>query len=187
MTPRAAHLLASALAVAVLWCGCDDKPKIAPPPPPPKAAPPPPPAPAAAPALAAESAPVELAEKDFAEGADNRDPFRSFLAEFAPTAKPMATPTMKNVLLRRYALDELRLIAVISRGPQAMAMFQDPRGLGVAVRRRDLISKDEAMVKEILADKVVLQIQKQSEDKGAQADRVIDLHPKEKQQTEENE
>jgi type IV pilus assembly protein PilP len=170
--------------VLAAW-GCDDKKPTPPPAPPPKQEPPPPPpGPApAAPTAEAEKT-IELADKDFAEGPANRDPFRSFLAEFN-RPKRIAKKTERKIILPRYGLDELKLIAVVSGGTRPVAMFRDPTGLGVTVKRGDYISKNAGKVKHILTDKVVVEIEEQSEDKNTLVDRVIDLHPKEDRQSEE--
>jgi type IV pilus assembly protein PilP len=179
--------------LAILWtlsaasCGGE------PPPPPPAKAPapaappalPPPPGPAEKPAPEQAKVPVELGDKDFLEGPSNRDPFRSFLAEFSRPARRVAK-LQRRVILPRYGLDELRLIAVVTGGARAHAMFRDPKGLGVSVKRGDYISKNAAKIKQILADQVVVEIEEQSEDKSAIVDRVIDLHPKVERETEEN-
>ncbi len=130
---------------------------------------------------------MELEEKDFSEGPHNRDPFRSFLAEFSRFPRKVSKQQRK-VVLPRYALDELKLIAVVTGGIRPCAMFRDPSGLGVTVKRGDYISKSAGKIKQILTDKVVVEIEEQSEDKNSFVDRVIDLHPKEEQEqgTEEN-
>jgi Tfp pilus assembly protein PilP len=157
-----------------------------PPPPgaPPPGAPPPgaPPAPGMGPTTADNKPPVELAEKDFVEGPANRDPFRSFLAEFNRPRR-VAKKTERKIISPRYALDELKLIAVVTGGTRPLAMFRDPTGLGVTVKRGDYISKNAGKVKHILTDKVVVEIEEQSEDKSSLVDRVIDLHPKESDAT----
>jgi type IV pilus assembly protein PilP len=176
------------LALLVLaGAGCDAK-KPPPPPPPKQQQPPPPPPPAAAAPAAAEATGgdkmIDLTDKDFAEGPANRDPFRSFLAEFN-RPKRVAKKTERKIILPRYGLDELKLIAVVSGGTRPVAMFRDPTGLGVTVKRGDYISKNAGKVKHILTDKVVVEIEEQSEDKNTLVDRVIDLHPKEDRQSEE--
>jgi Tfp pilus assembly protein PilP len=176
-----ARTFGSSMLVALLTLGgCDD------PPPPnqqpaPKRGPRPRPKPAEKPKPEAQ---LELTEVDFIEGSNNRDPFRSFLAEFKPKTVRRG-PVQRKVILPRYGLDELRLIAVVSgRAVRARAMFRDPKGLGVAVKRGDRISKSEARVKRILRDSVVVEVQERSEDRSQVAERVIELHPKEEREKE---
>ncbi|MCA9664483.1 MAG: pilus assembly protein PilP [Myxococcales bacterium] len=119
-----------------------------------------------------------LGDEDFAESIQtNRDPFRSYLGEFANPIR-RTVRLQRKILLPRYGLDELRLIAVVTGRVRARAMFRDPKGLGISVKRGDYISKNAARVKQILPDKVVVQIQEQSEDTQRTADRVIELHSK---------
>jgi type IV pilus assembly protein PilP len=182
-TPSGALLLGAVLLVAA---ACGDS---APPPQPQQPAQPQPQQPAQAqPAGPAAGAPkaeadrkphpeLELTEKDFVEGSNSRDPFRSFLNQFA-VQKKRVKDDQRNILLKRYALDELRLIAVVT-GTETRAMFRDPTGLGVTVKRGDFISKNAGKVKQILADKVVVEIEETAEDKNTYVDRIIELHPKE--------
>ena len=149
--------------------------------------PPPAGAPAAPIAPAKKLPEIELAEKDFKESANNRDPFRSFLGEFKPIARRV-TQDDRKVILRRYGLDELTLIAVVTgRAVRPRAMFRDPNGLGVTVKRGQRISKNAAKIKRILRDKIVVEIEEQSEDKTSRVDRIIELHPKEESRTQSSE
>jgi type IV pilus assembly protein PilP len=186
-TKRLFRILGLASLPLLVAAGCDDKKPPPPPPPPPKQQPPPPPVappPQARSAEAAGEKMIELADKDFMEGPGNRDPFRSFLAEFN-RPKRVAKRSERKIILPRYALDEIKLIAVVSGGTRPVAMFRDPTGLGVTVKRGDYISKNAGKVKHILTDKVVVEIEEQSEDKNTLVDRVIDLHPKEDRRSEE--
>jgi Tfp pilus assembly protein PilP len=79
--------------------------------------------------------------------------------------------------MKRYALDELRLVAVVTGSTvRPVAMFTDPTGLGVSVRRGDYISKGMSRVKQILDDKVIVEIEERSEDQKSRSERVIDIH-----------
>jgi hypothetical protein len=134
--------------------------------------------PAAGAAEAAAAAPRELSENDFVESLQNRDPFRSYLDE---VAGPRNVQSEWEVLLRKYPLDELRLIAIVSGGTAPRAMFQDPTGTGVTVKRGDRLSKSEAKVTKILSDKVIVEIE---DNKPGRAEpevlrREVLLHPEE--------
>ena len=174
-------------ALLALLVACDDPPPPAPPPtapgaPPRRGAPPPPSAAAPAPQPS-----LELSDVDFLEGANNRDPFRSFLAEFKTTGA-RRTIVQRKVILPRYGLDELNLIAVVTgRAVRPRAMFRDPSGLGVTVKRGDRISKSNAKIKRILRDSVVVEVEERSEDTQQAAERVIELHPKEEREKEARE
>ena len=111
---------------------------------PPLAAPAPGAASAAAPNPTAGMAPLPLKtfeERDFAETDQSRDPFRSFAAAFVNQAK---TPTevQRKSLVDRYALDELKLIGIVSRGT-SRALLTDPSGLGWVAKVGDLVGKAE--------------------------------------------
>ena len=119
----------------------------------------------------------ELAEQDFIEGASNRDPFRSYMSEFVRTVKAVV-PDQRPAKLDRYAIDELTLIAVVTGDVRARAMFRDPKGTGVTVRRGDLLSKSRGRVKMISEGRVVIEIREQYEGGEKVADRVVELHGK---------
>ena len=121
---------------------------------------------------------VELSEQDFVESTTNRDPFRSYMTEFRTRAPKEKIISQRNVLLRRYGLDELRLVAVVTGGVRARAMFRDPKGLGVTVTRGNYISKSEGRVKQILPGRVVVEIRESYEGEQKLSDRVIELHEK---------
>jgi Tfp pilus assembly protein PilP len=198
MRKKAQTMLVSALGsllllAALVTTACDDSGT---PPPAPPASPPPaaaPPAPGGAPdpgavaapggEKAAEAVPSEpteplLAEQEFIEGGTNRDPFRSFISQFAQPTKRVVK-LQRKVILPRYAVDELKLIAVVTGGARPRAMFRDPTGLGVTVKRGDYLGKNASKIKQILTDKVVLELTERSEDQNTQIDRVIDLYPAE--------
>ncbi|HSN99523.1 MAG TPA: hypothetical protein VLS89_14605, partial [Candidatus Nanopelagicales bacterium] len=83
----------------------------------------------------------EFAESDFSESDRSRDPFRSFESMFATQAKTRIT-IQRQVLVDRYALDELKLVGVVSRSP-ARALLTDPTGLGWVVKVGDFVGKAE--------------------------------------------
>lgn len=122
---------------------------------------------------------VELSDQDFVESPSNRDPFRSYMSEFRQQAAPQARLiSQRKVLLKRYGLDEITLVAVVTGGVRATAMFRDPTGLGVTVQRGQFISKSEGKVKQILPGRVVVEISESYEGGQKIADRVIELHGK---------
>ncbi len=127
-------------------------------------------------ALLAEVRKRSLANDDFAESDTNRDPFRSFLSTFG-VEKPVNIKQHK-IVLEKFALDELKLIA-ITAGDEITprAMFVDPAGMGVMIKRGDHVSKADATVTRIAPDRVFFQIE---EDAGGgkthTVERVIELH-----------
>lgn len=83
----------------------------------------------------------EFQEADFSESDRTRDPFRSFETVFATQGKGRVS-IQRTVLVDRYALDELKLVGVMSRAP-ARALLTDPNGLGWVVKVGDFIGKAE--------------------------------------------
>jgi type IV pilus assembly protein PilP len=104
-------------------------------------------APAAAPAPAAAvptakpptTVAPEFNETDFTEGDRSRDPFRAFAAAATNTR---AVVNQRNVLFGEYALEDMRLIAIV-QGGESMAMLVDPKGKGTTVHRGDFVGRSE--------------------------------------------
>jgi len=118
------------------------------------AAPAPAPAPAPKPATASRAdagvaPPADLPplperafqERDFSETAESRDPFRSFASMFAAQAQTR-TNLQRKVVVDRYALDELKLVGVVTR-TAARALFVDPSGYGWVAKVGDFVGKAE--------------------------------------------
>jgi hypothetical protein len=202
-------LVGGALAVALIACG--DTPQAPPPQPPPPGAPPGErPTPGAPGAKQAPPPPVDPIKKalldevrkrafrseDFVESDANRDPFHSFLSDFS--GGPSIT-TQYKILLPKYSLDELKLIAIV--GPptedlhgrsvpsrsgggytQARAMFLDPQGTGQSILRGDHFSKADARVMRIDSEKGKVFVELK-EDLGSGktrlVERVLELHQNE--------
>ena len=121
---------------------------------------------------------LNLVEKDFVEATTNRDPFRSFMLLFNKVSNSTVV-IQRRVLLKRFSLDQLRLMAIISGNTRPIAMFVDPTGKGVTIKRGDYVSKSEGRVKQILHDKVIIEIEEKTESGTSSTDRVILLHDKE--------
>jgi len=155
---RGAKPVLTSLAVAVLpvmlFGGCEDDPP--PPPPKPAASAAPAPAPEAAgaapagaarPGASASANPLaELPERvftesDFSETDKNRDPFRGFANVFAQQARGKTT-IQRQVVVDRYALDELKLAGVITRA-EPRALFVDPNNVGWVIHTGDYVGKPE--------------------------------------------
>ncbi len=152
---KVAKPLLLALAVLVptaLAAGCGDDEMYVPPPSPT----PPPGAANASPdggvgtdggaAAAAKNAPVELpqrefTESDFTETEKNRDPFRGFASVFAQQAKGRSV-VQRQVVIERYALDELTLSGLVTRSAPR-ALFIDPANVGWVVKVGDYVGKPE--------------------------------------------
>lgn len=130
-------------------------------------------APAAAPR--GEATEPELADELFAESSQNRDPFRSSLAD---VVNPPPTNVDVLVQMAEYSLEELKLIGTVSGGAAPRAMFEDPQGAGVIVQRGDHISRSAARVTRILPSKVIVEIRKQRQGQKPEVSvREIELAP----------
>lgn len=179
------------LALTLAFVACSDPPKE----PPPKEAkkplpagttvPPAPAAPATPAAPAVPGVPVKgtvleearkrtLTKDDFTESDSNRDPFRSFLSSFAVQ---QVTKKEHPIILEKFAIDELRLAGIVTGELQPRAMFIDPTGQGVTVTRGNHISKADALVTRIAADRVYLRIEEDTgTDKPRVTERQVELH-----------
>jgi type IV pilus assembly protein PilP len=144
-----ARVLLGAVALALLG-GCGDDP-------PPKAAAIIAPPPGAAAATAATTAPsasaaldtqappkLEIVEAEFTESERSRDPFRSFADSFKEETKGTAK-SQREVVLSKFAIDELRLIGIVTRAEPAKAMLVDPGGTGYVVQRGQFVGKADVV------------------------------------------
>jgi type IV pilus assembly protein PilP len=123
-------------------CGTDGS---APPPPPPGAAPPPAaprPSVLASASASASSAPIVFSEADFTESDSSRDPFHTFTQIVKPTGEAKVVPQY-TVVLEKFSVDELKLVAIVSSGDGMRAMFVDPTGKGWVVARGNHVGKGE--------------------------------------------
>ena len=148
--PRPGRARLSALAVIVVavtiaaggGCGPSSSPL-------PEGATPPPPQRGAAAAFSAALASASASstallfnEADFTASERNRDPFRSFTELFTNSSKEKHTIQSK-VIADRFALDELKLVAIVTGSTNARAMFIDPEGKGWIVTLGQLIGRSE--------------------------------------------
>ena len=137
---RSASIVIAAIASSVvIACGGN-----APPPPPPGGAPA-----AAAPkpstSTAASQTPMpapNFSEGDFSESDSSRDPFHNYAKLFAPTATATNAPQY-TVVLDKFGVDDLKLVAIVNAGDGMRAMFVDPQGKGWVVTRGMHIGRGE--------------------------------------------
>jgi type IV pilus assembly protein PilP len=85
--------------------------------------------------------PLDLTENDFVESDRNRDPFRSFATQFVAQSNTPAAINQRKVLLNEYALDELKLVAIVMSGDYPRAMLVDPTTKGWVVKRGDFVGR----------------------------------------------
>jgi type IV pilus assembly protein PilP len=99
---------------------------------------------ASASASARAAAPrLELTEGDFTAGDQNRDPFRAYAELFV--ASPTKKTSQQKVVADHYALDELKLVAVVTGHTAPRAMFVDPTGKGHLVTRGEFVGRSESI------------------------------------------
>jgi type IV pilus assembly protein PilP len=86
----------------------------------------------------------EYAESDFVENDRNRDPFRTFTELFIDSEKkPMKL--QRKVILSQYALEELKLAAIVRGADYPRAMVVPPGGKGSVIKRGDFVGRAETV------------------------------------------
>jgi type IV pilus assembly protein PilP len=83
----------------------------------------------------------DFSEADFTETERTRDPFRSYARKFANEDEGSAEHSQREVLLKEFAVDDLKLIGIVTRVTPARAMLVDPTGRGHVVRRGQFIGR----------------------------------------------
>lgn len=127
-------------ALLLVFVGCSTPVVESQPPPPPK-----PVAKASASASASVAVPVvSFTEADFTESDSSRDPFHPFAQVIKPTGDTKIVPTYV-VVLEKYAVDELKLTAIVNAGDGYKAMFVDPNGKGWIITRGMHIGRGETI------------------------------------------
>ncbi len=82
-----------------------------------------------------------LREEDFVEDdVRNRDPFRSYAHLFKVVAPKVV---QRRVLMPDVTIDQMRVVAIVTRLPRPRAMLVDPEGVGHVVRRGDYLGRAE--------------------------------------------
>lgn len=190
------------LAAALTQLGCGDDPPATPAAPsaarPAGAAPaagnPPEGAPAGAASAAAPAGPppkFDIVEAEFTESERSRDPFRSFTDIFKEDGRGTAK-SQRDVVLSEFAIDELKLIGIVTRVQPARAMLVDPGGTGHVVHRGQFVGRADIVqaagrtgasyeinwrVDRIRADDIVLIREDPANPDVPSATRVIPLRP----------
>lgn len=89
------------------------------------------------------AAPVVFGEADFTTSDRNRDPFRGYPEIFVLDTNDNKRTAQTQVVAKRFALDELKLVAIVTGGTNPRAMFIDPEGKGHIVTLGQLIGRSE--------------------------------------------
>ncbi|RLB53354.1 MAG: pilus assembly protein PilP [Deltaproteobacteria bacterium] len=84
---------------------------------------------------------VEFSEADFVESEDSRDPFRDFAHLFVKKTQGDRV-VQRKVKASQFALDELRLVGIITRATRRV-MLTDPTGYGWVLFTGDFVAKPE--------------------------------------------
>ncbi|GMV16184.1 MAG: pilus assembly protein PilP [Polyangiaceae bacterium] len=87
---------------------------------------------------------IDFQEAEFAENEKSRDPFRSFSTMFVEEARGKVK-SQREVLLDQYAVDELKLVGIVTGIDPAKAMLVDPTGKGHVVQRGQFVGRAEVV------------------------------------------
>ena len=99
--------------------------------------------PAGAPAQAEENdvpPPLDFQETAFVESERSRDPFRSY-AQFFVDEERGSVSSQREVVLDQYAIEQLRLVALVGGIDPPRAMLVDPAGVGHVVKRGQYVGR----------------------------------------------
>jgi type IV pilus assembly protein PilP len=88
---------------------------------------------------------MDFGEADFVESDRNRDPFRTFIATFAPPESKRVAQNQRAVILPQFSIDELKLVAIVTGGEYPRAMVVDPGGKGWVLKRGDFVGRPEVV------------------------------------------
>lgn len=100
----------------------------------------------AAPKAAASGIPPrrEFPEAEFTETERSRDPFRSYTSKFAAEVRG-GVKSQRQVVLAEFAVDDLKLIGIVTRIAPSRAMLVDPTGRGHVVHRGDFVGRADVV------------------------------------------
>jgi type IV pilus assembly protein PilP len=99
----------------------------------------------AAPAVSEPAvAKIDIPEAEFTESERTRDPFRVYTEYFRDEALGKAK-SQREVVLSHYAIDELKLIGIVTRMTPAKAMLVDPTGKGFVVHRGQFVGRADVV------------------------------------------
>ena len=84
--------------------------------------------------------PLDFQETSFVESERSRDPFRSYAQIFVDEARG-AVVSQREVVLEQYAIEQLKLVALVGGLEPARAMLVDPAGVGHVVKRGQYVGR----------------------------------------------
>jgi len=86
----------------------------------------------------------EFPEAEFTETERSRDPFRSYTTKFVDEIKSQVR-SQRQVVLAEFAVDDLKLVGIVTRIVPARAMLVDPSGKGHVVHRGDFVGRADVV------------------------------------------
>jgi type IV pilus assembly protein PilP len=89
-----------------------------------------------------ETGPANWVDDDFVDSDSNRDPFRNFALTFKVRA--LEAP-QREIIMPTTAIEQMKLIAIISGVDRPRAMLVDPAGIGYVVQRGDFVGRPEVV------------------------------------------
>ena len=87
---------------------------------------------------------IDFQEAEFAENERSRDPFRTYELMFVDEARNRVK-SQREVVLDQYAIDELKLVGIVTRIQPSKAMLVDPTGKGHIVQRGQFVGRPEVV------------------------------------------
>src|SRR6187549_310652 len=87
---------------------------------------------------------VDFQEAAFVESERSRDPFRSYARFFLEEARG-TVKSQRDVVLEEYAIEELKLVGLVTGSAPELAMLIDPVGLGHVVTRGQFIGRAQVV------------------------------------------
>ena len=86
--------------------------------------------------------PVAYKDEDFVESITNRDPFKIYTTQFRAD---LPEGVQRRVYMPTTAVEEMRLIAIVTGVPKPKAMLLDPVGVGHVVERGDYVGRPKVI------------------------------------------
>jgi hypothetical protein len=97
-------------------------------------------APSQAPTILRET--VAYKDEDFVESIANRDPFKIYTTQYRAD---LPEGVQRRVYMPTTAVEEMRLIAIVTGVPKPKAMLLDPLGVGHVVERGDYVGRPKVI------------------------------------------
>lgn len=86
--------------------------------------------------------PIAYKDEDFVESISNRDPFKLYTTQYRAD---LPEGVQRRVYMPTTAVEEMRLIAIVTGVPKPKAMLLDPVGVGHVVERGDYVGRPKVI------------------------------------------